>query len=180
MVQKKKYYQNTWQGIKKFESGILYNQGIHLIDLILKNLKNGSAPRVISCYRDNIYHKSINTEDIFIAQFKAGNTLCNIDISVAASPKNMNSGLLLIFEKGRIEIDGLALNGYLKLTRKNYEDIKVSYDNPDNDVYGYGHKVLIKELSKYILSGKRNENLVDFDTAAKRIEFVSELYHKAK
>lgn len=176
----KNYYKNTWQGKKKFEGGMLYNQGIHLIDIILDNLDGKSKINIINSYKDRLYHKNIDTEDIFLAQFKSGGSLCNVEVGVAVSPKNMGSDLLFIFENGRIEIGGIALNGYIKVVEAGKEDVMIDYSNIDKDVYGYGHKILIKELSEYLLTGKRHEELVDFDTAAKRIEFINNLYKYAK
>ena len=174
------YYKNTWQGKKQFEGGMLYNQGIHLIDIILNNLNSKSNLNIISSYKNKIYHKRIDTEDIFIAQFKSGRTLCNIEVSVAMSPKNMCSDLLFVFKRGRIEIGGIALNGYIKFSKEECEDVIIDYNNNDKDVYGYGHKILIQELSNFLLTGKKNRGLVNFDVASKRIDLINNLYKHAK
>lgn len=173
------YYLNSWQGKRKLEGGILFNQGIHIIDIIMRFFKPGEKVKIISSFKDKIYHKNIDTEDLFLIQFKSGKTVYNLEINVSVLPCNLESNILFIFEKGRIRIGGLSLNEFfsIHIEGKDVKNLQY-YENGGKDVYGYGHKVLIKKISEYVLTGVKDGSLVNFDEACSRVKFVNHLYKR--
>jgi len=176
----KSYYKNSWQGKKHLEGGILFNQGIHLLDLLIRRFKSKGNVKVLNALKGKFLHKKIQTEDFFISQFVQGGCTYNFEVNVSLSPSNLETKLLLVFTNGRIEIGGLAFNKYIaySLEGENYKEIYSQA--PNYDVYGFGHKELIKKLSQYYLTGKKDPNLVNYQEAFKRIELIINLYEQAK
>jgi predicted dehydrogenase/sugar phosphate isomerase/epimerase len=173
----REYYINSWQGRKNKEGGMLFNQGTHLVDIMMQYFEPNKKTEILSAFREKIYHKSIDTEDIFLAQFRSGKTIFNLEVMVSAAPCNLDSSLLFIFEKGRAIIGGNSFNGFLNIHLFDNDNKEFIYDTEISDsVYGYGHKSLIKKLSEYALGGKRDDDLVDFEEACTRVKFISELY----
>ncbi|MFA5184270.1 MAG: Gfo/Idh/MocA family oxidoreductase [Patescibacteria group bacterium] len=170
------YYLNSWQGDRDKEGGILFNQGAHIIDLIMDFLSPRRKLVIINAWRDKVYHKDIQTEDIILVQFKSGNTLVNLEITAAALPDNLASSLLILTEKGRALVDGKSLEASLDIDSLGGRH-KLSYQSPPNsDVYGFGHKTLISHLTNYAKTGRRDAGLVDFDTACRRVELIRAVY----
>lgn len=173
------YYLRSWQGNRDKEGGILFNQGAHIMDIIMNLLPDQTAPVIMNVIRDRVYHKNIKTEDILLAQFKSANTLVNIEITAAALPDNLSSSLLVVMEKGRALVGGKALEAALDVDSLDRKET-LHYQLPSSsDVYGVGHKMLIRHLTAYARTGQRDLNLVDFDTACRRIELIAALYKKA-
>lgn len=171
----KDYYQNGWQGKKRKEGGVLFNQGIHIIDVVL-NLADSGQVKIINAFKDKIYHKNIETEDVFLAQVRLGKAVFNLEVIAVTLPCNLESTALFIFENGRIRIGGFYLNEFLEIHLRGEKKKTFYYGENGNDHYGGGHAALIKKISEYVLSGKRDKNLVGFDEAFKRTEFINMLY----
>jgi len=170
------YKKSVWQGRRESEGGIMFNQGAHIIDLISSLLPKKTEVSIINSFRDRIYHNGINTEDIFIAQFKVKKLLVNLEITVSSLPSNLDCNLFIIFEKGRAVICGKSLESSLNieaLDHKQNIDLKVT---PNGDIYGSAHLELISSLTDYIQTGCKNKNLVDYDEACYRVELINNLY----
>jgi predicted dehydrogenase len=176
----KNYYLRTWQGSKEKEGGIIFNQGAHILDTILSFLPVANKIKIINAFKDKIYHKRINTEDIFIAQFKSGKILANLEITVSALPYNLGSRLFMIFERGRAEIGGQALESSLAINfLDGSRDINFSLP-ATGDLYGSGHQMLIRKLSRYVRTGHKDKDLVTFDEASRTIRCINRLYEAVK
>jgi len=174
------YYKGSWQGKKRLEGGMLFNQGIHILDIMMKYFDQKAETKILGAYKDKIYHKNIDTEDIFLAQFKNKNTIFNLEITVSASPCNFGSSLLFIFKNGRARVSGMSLNESLSIHLPGGKSSDFNYSEKNQDVYGYGHKVLINKMSEFVLTGKRDKNLVDFKEAMERVKFINKLYKVAQ
>jgi len=176
----KDYYHRSWQGRKDREGGLLFNQGIHIIDIIMNLLATKDTPVVLNAFKDRLYHKAIETEDIFLAQFKLGKTLVNFETSVSCLPSNFGCQLFVVFDKGRAVVSGRSLEANLRI---DFADQRQPIDYqfpPNNDVYGSSHGVLVKNLSKYVKTGERDRNLVSFDEAYLRLTLINKLYEAVK
>ncbi|MCX6793126.1 MAG: Gfo/Idh/MocA family oxidoreductase [Candidatus Falkowbacteria bacterium] len=174
----KDYYLGSWQGKKKYEGGILFNQGIHLIDIIMKYFSVDRSFKIINSYKDKIYHKALDTEDTVLAHFKSENTLFNLEVTMASVPSNMGCNILFIFEKGRAVIGGMAFNESLTTEIMGSSKVELRYNEEAG--FLYGHKMLLDKLTKYILTGRADHNLVRFDEAYSRTNFINALYKSTK
>jgi len=174
------YYKGSWQGKKRLEGGMLFNQGIHILDIMMKYFDQKAETKILGAYKDKIYHKNIDTEDIFLAQFKNKNTIFNLEITVSASPCNFGSSLLFIFKNGRARVSGMSLNESLSIHLPGGKSLDFNYSEKNQDVYGYGHKVLINKMSEFVLTGKRDKNLMDFKEAMERVKLINKLYKVAQ
>jgi len=172
----KSYYLKSWQGSRKKEGGMLFNQGIHIIDIIMSVLESGKNVIPLNSIRDRIYHSKISTEDVFIAQLKAGKTLVNLEITVSSLPSNLDSSLFIIFEKGRALVGGKSLESSLSVEAIGHQRGVVLDLPPNADIYGYAHRELIRNLTQYVKTGHKDKNLADYDQACSRIDLINRLY----
>ena len=174
------YYKNNWQGTIKKEGGILFNQGIHLIDILMRFGKIIKHDRIIikDAVKKKIYHKKIETEDMFVSHFEANNILFNLEVTVSSLPENLESSIFIIFEKGSILVSGDALNELKFVKSENFttdpfiEDIR--------DIYGNGHRKLIESLTNYLLNDVLDDKLTHFEEAYQRVAFINKLYEHEK
>lgn len=170
------YYRDSpWHGKKELEGGILFNQGIHIIDIILKYTGYNKI-KVINAIKTVNYHKDIETEDIFLVQCKIDGCLLNLEISTSVTPSNFESSLLFVFEKGSVEIGGTALDKVIYFNFPNKKNIRTDELEKHKDIYGLGHVKLIENLSYSLLNKCNNEDLVHFEEAFERVELINRFY----
>lgn len=174
------YYKQAWQGTLRKEGGLLLNQGMHLIDVLMRygHVNDQRNIKIRNAIKKKIYHQKIQTEDIFIAQFEANKVLFNIEVTVSCVPKNLESSIFIIFEHGSVLIGGKALNE-LKLVKSMNFNFEPIIENVQ-DIYGSGHRKLIESLTDYLLGGKKDSRLTNFDDAYQRVAFVKRLYKYEK
>ncbi|MBU1092429.1 Gfo/Idh/MocA family oxidoreductase [Patescibacteria group bacterium] len=174
------YYKQNWRGTIHKEGGLLLNQGIHLLDILMRlgSIKDQQKIKIKNAIKKNIYHKKIQTEDIFIAQFEANKILFNIEVTVSCVPENLESSIFIIFERGSIVVGGEALNE-LKLVKSTNLNVEPIIENV-LDIYGNGHRKLIESLTNYLLDGTENRWLTDFDNAYQSVAFANRLYKYEK
>ncbi len=174
------YYKQSWQGTVHKEGGLLLNQGIHLLDILMcfGSVKYQKKIQIKNAIKRKIYHQNIQTEDIFIAQFEVNKILFNIEVTVSCVPENIESSVFMIFEHGSIVIGGEALNE-LKLVKSPNLNIEPIIENV-RDIYGNGHRKLIESLTSYLLDGTKNSRLASFNDAYQCVAFANRLYKHEK
>ncbi len=174
------YYKNNWQGTIKKEGGILFNQGIHLIDILMRfgKISNHKNIKIKDAVKRKIYHKKIETEDMFVSHFEANKILFNLEVTVSSIPENLESSIFIIFEKGSILVSGDALNE-LKFVKTPYFSTDSFVENI-RDVYGNGHRKLVESLTNYLLNNTVDDKLTHFEEAYQRVAFINKLYEHEK
>lgn len=101
------YSQSSWRGTWEKDGGMLVNQGIHLVDLLIWLM--GDIHSVYGEIATSIKNKE--TEDIAagIITFKNGSKGL-IEANTITQPKNLGYTFTLFGEKGTIQIGGKRLN----------------------------------------------------------------------
>lgn len=169
------YNQDSWRGTWAMDGGVLANQAIHHIDLLLWMMGD-----VESVFAKSITALvDIETEDTAVAVLKFRNgALGVIEATTATRPKDLEGSISILGEKGNVEIGGFAAN---KIINWNFEDKKTEDDeviekysvNPPN-VYGFGHQAFYEHVVDSILNNKKQ--LIDGLEGRKSLELISGIY----
>ncbi|GGJ63901.1 putative dehydrogenase [Anoxybacillus voinovskiensis] len=101
------YDQAPWRGTKEFDGGVLMNQAIHDLDLMLWLM--GPVESVQAMAATRLRH--IETEDVAAAvvQFKNG-ALGVIEAATTIYPKNLEESIAIFGEKASVKIGGRTAN----------------------------------------------------------------------
>lgn len=138
----KKYYSDGWHGKKSMDGGILYNQAIHYVDILLY-LKNCNVKSVY-CYSSTLHHKiEIDDVVVMILKFEDG-TVGLIEASTISCPKNMEGSVALQCDKASLKIGGSALNKieYWEGACKPVDDKNIVGEDVES-IYGKSHNLVI-------------------------------------
>ncbi|MRX72165.1 gfo/Idh/MocA family oxidoreductase [Bacillus lacus] len=101
------YDQAPWRGTKKFDGGVLMNQAIHNLDLLLWFMGPVESVQAMAATR----FRKIETEDLAagVIQFQSG-ALGIIEAATTIYPKNLEESLSIFGETGSVKISGRNAN----------------------------------------------------------------------
>lgn len=101
------YDQAAWRGTKEFDGGVLMNQAIHDLDLMLWLMGPVESVQAMAATR----LRNIETEDVAAAvvQFKNG-ALGVIEAATTIYPKNLEESIAVFGEKASVKISGRTAN----------------------------------------------------------------------
>lgn len=171
------YKQANWRGTWTNDGGVLMNQGIHSID-IMNWFAQGNAIETISMY-GNLNHPYIECEDFISASIKYDNgVIGNVLATSNINPKSFEESICVCGTNGFVKISGKSLSTIqcVQINNKNIE-IEESLKSDNNDIYGYGHKVLYKNIKDYFY--KKNDNIISLIDGKKALELVLGIYKSA-
>jgi len=146
------YDESGWRGTISMDGGVLMNQAIHHIDLLLWYMGN---VKKVHAYRATLGH-NIEAEDTAVAILEfEDNALGTINASTCSYPKNMEETLTIIGEKGSIILGGSDLNNF-RLWHMAGATIQSALNsiNKLNIPKWYGHYKAIEAVSLAIIDGK--------------------------
>ncbi|CAG9620199.1 Gfo/Idh/MocA family protein [Sutcliffiella rhizosphaerae] len=140
------YDQAQWRGTKEYDGGVLMNQAIHNLDLLLWFL--GRPDQVFSYEATRL--RNIEAEDVSIGviKFESG-VLSTVEASSTVYPKNFEESITIFGEKGTIKIGGpnaLYLE-HLEIEGKSQSEIELLKESIRKDPWGTpGHQLLIEDM----------------------------------
>lgn len=166
------YYTNSnWRGRKELEGGILYNQGIHIIDIILYLLDlNSSDCKIKYAYKTNLEQKIKDTESYFKVILEAKDIIIDITVTTVFAKENYLNSIIVSGNNDRLIISGDHLNVLLSQEKREQEI--------GRDIYGSSHIQSYKEILKYLKSGKGNP--VFFKDGLDRVSLIEKIYKATK
>jgi UDP-N-acetyl-2-amino-2-deoxyglucuronate dehydrogenase len=175
------YTQAPWRGTWKWDGGALMNQCIHNIDLLRWMM--GDEITEVTGYIDNLNHDFIQAEDLGMALIKFRNGSYGIvEGTTNIYPKNLEETLYLFGEKGTVKAGGKSVN---KIDEWMFADnldssdyIKSEYKEEPQNVYGYGHTPLYRDMADAIINNR--EPYVDAHAGRRALELVLAIYKSAK
>lgn len=171
------YDQDAWRGTLSLDGGVLSNQAIHHLDLLL--LLMGPAKSVFA-YTDKLV-ADIEAEDsaVVVLKFENG-ALGTIEATTAARPKNLEGSVTILAEHGIIEIGGHAANKLSVQSLGDSESILSSLE--PEDVYGAGHLELYKRFSAFVLNraSPTMSGLVDGLEARQAVALIEAINRSAR
>ena len=143
------YDQDSWHGTLEYDGGVLFNQGIHYLDLMFYI---AGAVKQANCISRTL-SRNIEIDDtaVLSLEYEKG-TLGLLGITMLSHPKNLEGSLLVVGEHGSIKLGGVALNKIEISTFDQYqcdeEEIKT--------VYGNGHSKFMHHYILYLLGEATN------------------------
>ena len=164
------YNLDSWRGTWKWDGGVIANQAIHHLDLLIYLV--GEV--------ESVYAKSINAfakieaEDTAIATLKFKNgALGTFEATTATRPKDLEGSISLLGNKGMVEIGGFAANKIVKWEIDEKIDIDKFSQNPKN-VYGFGHIEFYKDVIQSIKTNKKG--ICEMEEGIKSIKLMNAMY----
>lgn len=172
-------YFSGWRGEPKVGGGILYETGIHYLDIL--QLLIGLPRKVIATNTYTTKHKDGVIEDTVYSLVDYGNFGGTIESTIAAEPHNIESAITLMGSNGYMKIGGKALNiiesaNFLSHgSTVRYENLlkQYSYSKDPNSYGSYqgscpNHPDVYKNLNKFKLEETENVLIL-----------IEEIYSKA-
>ena len=172
-------YFSGWRGEPEVGGGILYETGIHYLDILQHLL--GAPKEVIATKLYTTKHKSGVIEDTVYSLVDYGDFGGTIETTIATEPHNIESSISLLGSNGYIKIGGKALNiiesaNFLSHGFKlEYDRISKKYDqiNQPNSYGSYqgscpNHPDVYKNLQNFNLEETYNV-----------ITLIEDIYNKA-
>tara|TARA_R100001163_G_C5068486_1_gene208896 strand:- start:5394 stop:6404 length:1011 start_codon:yes stop_codon:yes gene_type:complete len=172
-------YFSGWRGEPDIGGGILYETGIHYLDILQYLI--GNPKEILSTKTYTTKHKEGVIEDTVYSLVDYGNFGGTIESTIASEPHNIESSITLMGSNGYIKVGGKALNiiesaNFLSHGfRKDYEKISKKYSqiNQPNSYGSYqgscpNHPEVYRNLDKFSLEETNNV-----------IILIEEIYKKA-
>lgn len=166
---------SSWKGTWEKDGGMLINQGIHLIDLLIWLL--GDVQAVYGELMRTNTKKEIEDIAIGVINFQAG-TKGLIEANTITKPTNFGYGLSLFGDKGTLMIGGKQLNridhAYFENEPQLVDILMKVHKNRDEQIFMY------EDILKRIANKQRP--FIDAREATKALEAIFALYdsHKEK
>lgn len=172
-------YFSGWRAEPKIGGGILYEVGIHYLD-VLQSLFG--VPEVISSKIYNTKHKKSKIEDTVYSIFDFGSFGGTCEITISSEPHNLECSLSVLGSNGFIKIGGKAMNiiesynflshGATKKFEMLIQDSDESKSPNSYDRY-FGscpnHPLLYKNIDKFDIMETYNV-----------IKLINQIYEKSK
>src|SRR5699024_1137109 len=144
------YDQAPWRGTKEHDGGVLMNQAIHNIDLLLWFI--GQPKEIYSMEATRL--RDIEAEDVSVGIIRfESDVLGVVETSTTVYPKNYEESITIFGEKGTIKIGGQnAL--YFKdivIEGRRPEELNALQEKVENEPWGIpGHQWIIEDMIKAV------------------------------
>lgn len=147
-----KYY-NDWHGNWKTDGGVLAQQGIHYVDLLIYLF--GQPLKCISSISNKVNKLQAEDTHSSLIIFKKNEVSCNVNMSTAFRPVDYEASINICCKDKIITLSGLCCNevSVYKLKNKKRSSIIKKFSQKVPSGYGVSHKkvfqkVINKELKK--------------------------------
>lgn len=166
------YDQAAWRGKWQSDGGCLTNQGIHYVDLV-RYLFGEIQSTIFNMDRVGV---NIECENVACGILKAASgRLITLNINTVSRPKDHKADITLYFEKGFINIGGLASNKIIDSSLDTPEDASENIPH----AYGYGHLRFYERLSSAIQSNDFGRILSTLEDSQKTHNVLHSAYTSA-
>ena len=150
------YYKTSWRGNYKTDGGVLTNQAIHLLDMLIYNFGEVASFDALAGFNK----KKLQAEDMIIINFKHKNGILSNFKATTRADNDYRSAIDIIGTKGRIIVKGISLNTFHKFKNKDlifYKKHSEEFNLGMGPIsgMGFGHKKLLDEfLNEKLKSSK--------------------------
>ncbi|MFC3210886.1 Gfo/Idh/MocA family protein [Planomicrobium okeanokoites] len=140
------YNQAPWRGTKTHDGGVLMNQAIHNLDLLLWFM--GTPAEIFSMEATRL--RNIEAEDVStgVIRFENG-AIANVQAATTVYPKNFEESITIFGEKGTLKIGGsnALYFEHLEIQDLSESDMKLIIEKVESDPWGTpGHQRIIEEM----------------------------------
>lgn len=172
------YDQAAWRGTKQYDGGVLMNQAIHNLDLLLWFM--GKPKQVFSMEATRF--RNIEAEDVSVGtiQFETG-ALGTFEASTTVYPKNYEESITIFGEKGTVKIGGTNALYFEHLVIEEMTDNQIQdlIESIKADPWGKpGHQWIIEDMINAI--NENREPAVTGEDGKGALELVLSFYESAK
>lgn len=172
------YAQAPWRGKKDLDGGVLMNQAIHNIDLLVWLM--GEVKEVYSMGATRL--RNIEAEDVSIGavRFKNG-ALGVVEAATTIYPKNLEESLSIFGESGTVKIGGVNANQFTHLNVASFDEETTSaiMEKIKADPIGKpGHQCIIEDMIEAIQ--KDCTPVVSGEDGKCALQFVLAFYQSAE
>lgn len=170
-----KYYSNNWRGKYSSDGGVLTNQAIHLLDILIYNFGEIVNFNVMADFNK----KKLEAEDLILINFKHKNgTLSSFKATTRAN-NNYRSAIDVVGSKGRIIVKGVSLNTFSKFKNNNLVLNKRFSENFGENLgakggMGFGHK---KILNEFLKNKKKSSKNIEIKNNYYLLKLIHSLYN---
>lgn len=172
------YDQADWRGTKSLDGGVLMNQAIHNIDLLLWFM--GEVEEVFSYEATRL--RKIEAEDVStgVVKFKNG-SLGVVEAATTIYPQNLEESISIFGETGTVKVSGKTATMFEHLTIKSMNDksIEELINKVNADPIGRsGHQCIVEDMIEAIKYDR--EPIVNGLDGKRALEFVLAFYESAE
>lgn len=144
------YDQAPWRGTKAFDGGVLMNQAIHNLDLLLWYL--GRPIEVMSMSATRL--RDIEVEDVStgIIRFETG-AIATVQASTTVYPRNYEESITIFGEKGTVKIGGTNALYFKDIVIEGMTDAEVLEikETIEKNPWGTpGHQIILSDMMEAI------------------------------
>lgn len=165
-------YFSDWHGTRKKVGGMLLNQGMHALDLMLKVCGNPVKAKSMIKNARNLSE----VEDIYIGQVEFSNgAIGNIEILTCARDQKPENSILVVGSKGSIKISGGVFD-HIEYAHFDKEKTQIFPMGKDDN----GHPKFLSTVNDYILRNKRHPLLSLAVDGLRANQFADLLYKSVK
>lgn len=169
------YDQAPWRGTKAMDGGVLMNQAIHNMDLLLWMM--GELEEVSTFDATRIRNIEAEDTSVSVLKFKSG-ALGLLEAAVTIYPKNLEESLGIFGEKGTAVIGGPTANWVQNWQFEGLsdEEVESTKQRVAQDPFGTpGHQCIIQDMTdairenrEPIVSGKEGREALAFVVACQQ------------
>lgn len=172
------YDQAPWRGTKALDGGVLMNQAIHNIDLLIWLM--GDVKEVYSMVATRL--RNIEAEDVSVGvvRFKNG-ALGVVEAATTIYPKNLEESLSIFGETGTAIIGGTNATQFNHLVIESLDDEETNAiieKVKANPLGKPGHQCIIEDMIEAIK--KDREPIVNGEDGKRALQFVLAFYESAE
>lgn len=169
---------DPWRGTKALDGGVLMNQAIHDLDLMLWVM--GDVEEVSSFSATRL--RNIEAEDVSVGvvRFRNG-ALGVVEAAVTIYPRNLEETLSVFGETGTVKIGGTTANHIEAWKMEGYSDEQVAQliATIDQDPMGKpGHQCIIEDMVEAIHQDR--EPIVTGEDGKRALRLILALYQSAE
>tara|TARA_B110000444_G_scaffold90697_1_gene85710 strand:+ start:51617 stop:52699 length:1083 start_codon:yes stop_codon:yes gene_type:complete len=163
------YDRDAWRGTYSMDGGCLTNQGIHHLDLLRYFM--GEVKKVNSIMKTNGSNIEVEDTAIINIEFESG-AIGIVEITTAARPKDFESSLSIMGDKGLAMLGGWATDKLITFSPDPNQE-NLHSDNFES-AYGFGHNEIYDGAYQKILGS--GPEAITLDDALKTITFLHAAY----
>jgi UDP-N-acetyl-2-amino-2-deoxyglucuronate dehydrogenase len=172
------YDMDEWRGTKRFDGGVLLNQASHHVDLL--QWLGGDVESVQAKVATMDHDIEVEDTAVAILKFRNG-ALGTIEATTCTFPQNIEGSISILGKTGTVKIGGFAVNQMEHWAFKDFvnEDQVIQQTSTfPPDVYGYGHKLFLKNVVDVLLG--KAQPLTDGISGRKSLEIIMAIYRSAE
>jgi|TARA_B110000881_G_C18508995_1_gene481190 UDP-N-acetyl-2-amino-2-deoxyglucuronate dehydrogenase len=169
-------YYNDWHGKWHLDGGVLAQQGIHYVDLLIYLF--GDPKKCISALENRVNNLQAEDTHSSLIVFKKKNLSCTVNMSTGFRPKDFEASIKIYCKKKVISLGGLCCNtiSVSNLAKKNNKKNKIIKKSSEKVPSGYGisHKKVFQEIINYKL--KKNANPLKAYETLSTVKLINMMY----